>query len=324
MDRASAALEQELGRAPAAPEALELRVLEGPQRGARNALVPGRACVIAAGLAAGADIVLQDERAASVRVTVDTAQSLVEVMHGEVTIGEQALSAGGHAVWPRHAPMRIGSSVVAFGLAGQAQWTADETAPAAAEEAPAPPPLRRRAEVWLGATGAAILLTCAGTLWLAHVAAGPRAPALAAPVRPVAAARNDEALEREVAEVFRVNGVTVRAHSSGAGQIVVDATERDADKLARAEEAVRRDVHGFESLAVHNRPEPLPPPPRPVVEDPGKRIASLVPGDPGYVVTADGARYFVGALLPTGDRLVQVAPGVVTLERDGRNLNLNF
>ena len=124
--------------------------------------------------------------------------------------------------------------------------------------------------------------------------------------------------------MFRVNGVAVRARGAAPGQIVADAAERDVEKLARAEEAVRRDVRGVDRLTVRNSPEPLPPPPRPVVDDPGKRIASLVPGNPSYLVTADGSRYFVGALLPSGDRIVTVAPGRVTLERDGQPSTLNF
>jgi type III secretion protein D len=61
-----------------------------------------------------------------------------------------------------------------------------------------------------------------------------------------------------------------------------------------------------------------------VVDDPGKRIASLVPGDPAYLVTADGARYFVGAMLPTGHRVKEIASQRVTLERDGSQTTLNF
>jgi type III secretion protein D len=59
-------------------------------------------------------------------------------------------------------------------------------------------------------------------------------------------------------------------------------------------------------------------------DDPGKRIASLVQGDPAYVVTADGARYFVGSMLPSGHRITAVDTQSVTLERDGRQSTLNF
>ncbi len=46
-------------------------------------------------------------------------------------------------------------------------------------------------------------------------------------------------------------------------------------------------------------------------------LASLVDGDPGYIVTADGQYWFAGALLPTGHRLVSVGKGEIRFERDG-------
>lgn len=46
-------------------------------------------------------------------------------------------------------------------------------------------------------------------------------------------------------------------------------------------------------------------------------MATLVP-DPGYIVTADGARWFPGAVLPTGHTLVSVGADTVRFEKDGR------
>lgn len=47
-------------------------------------------------------------------------------------------------------------------------------------------------------------------------------------------------------------------------------------------------------------------------------IATVVESDPGFIVTADGSRWFPGAVLPTGHRLVSIADGKITLMRDGR------
>ena len=340
--------------------ALELRVLEGPQRDARAPLAAGTSFVLAAEPRAhsvGADIVLHEDNAAParIRVTAEIGQALIEVLSGEVRLGEQVLTAGAQAVWPRQAPLRIGSSLVAYGLACVDEWNAaataarsaaepadavpDTTAPAEAAAAPAAS-WRHRAEVWLAATGAGVLLACLGTMWMARVVAAPQgtagAPATLAVAlkgsefaalelnaqadgRPVLSGRLatlsqrakldawlaahqftpaidvkvDEALTRDVTEVFRVNGVAVQARSAGPGRVEAEAAERDPNRLARAEDVVRRDVRGLEQLQVRNTATPLPPPVPPVPDDPGKRIASLVQGDPAYVVTADGARYFV-------------------------------
>lgn len=141
---------------------------------------------------------------------------------------------------------------------------------------------------------------------------------------PVVQVQVDEGIARDVTDVFRVNGVAVQARVQGAGHIVAEASETDPQRLAHAEETVRRDVRGLERLTLNNRAAPPPAPAPPVIDDPGKRIASLVPGDPAYLVTADGARYFVGAMLPTGHRITQIAAQRVTLERDGQTTQLNL
>jgi type III secretion protein D len=246
-------------------------------------------------------------------------------------------------------------------------------APSIDDEQKTRPPLRRRAEAWLAATGAAVLLACGGSLWMAHVAAAPVPPvAFSTPLlaealkggefaslavstqpdgRPLLrgrladlaqrtrleawlAARQwtpaldlvvDEVVARDIAEVFRVNGIPAQAKAAGAGRFVAEVAERDAQRLARAEDVVRRDVRGVQQLSLRNTAVPLAPPPAPPVpDDPNKRIASLVPGEPAYVVTADGAHYFVGALLPSGHRIAQIAAQRVVLERDGQQTSLNF
>ena len=53
-------------------------------------------------------------------------------------------------------------------------------------------------------------------------------------------------------------------------------------------------------------------------------MAAIVPGDPAYVVTADGTRYFEGAMLPTGHRILAILSDRVQIERDGAASTLNF
>jgi type III secretion protein D len=54
------------------------------------------------------------------------------------------------------------------------------------------------------------------------------------------------------------------------------------------------------------------------------QVASLVAGPSGYVVTRDGARYFVGAALPTGGRLVGIAEGSIVVQEDGTTRSYAF
>ncbi|MED5621611.1 SctD/MshK family protein [Ideonella sp. BN130291] len=133
-----------------------------------------------------------------------------------------------------------------------------------------------------------------------------------------------EQLATAVADVFRVQGVTAQAQGDSAGQVTVRTQEPDAARLERAAATARRDVAGLASLTLQNRPPAPPPENVPVVDDPGKRIASIVPGESAYVVTADGTRYFVGALLPTGHRIEAIEAGRVQLARGREHSELSF
>lgn len=44
---------------------------------------------------------------------------------------------------------------------------------------------------------------------------------------------------------------------------------------------------------------------------------SFVDGEPGYIMTEDGSRWFAGALLPSGHQLVSAGTGQVTVQREG-------
>jgi type III secretion protein D len=134
----------------------------------------------------------------------------------------------------------------------------------------------------------------------------------------------DDVLARDVAEVFRVNGVNVRTTVAGPGQIQAVADEPDSARLADAATAVRRDVRSLVRLDVKNTAKPAPPPLPKVSADPNKRIVSVVPGSPGYLITADGARYFVGAMLPTGHRVARIGRASVTLELAGQTSRLEL
>ena len=368
---------------------LELRVFEGPQRGARAPLAAGTGFVLAAnpqGQAGDADVVLREEGCAParVRVTVDMHDALLEVLEGEVQLGGKTLPAGEQAPWAMHAPLKIGRSVVAFGRAAMARWPGaaignateaphaeDSTTTTSVAARKPRTPMSRRPEVWLAAMGGMVLLICGAAFGTARFAAPPATdpvvpPSLAIALKtsefstlqlgvrkdgqpelrgrletlqqrahldawlaehqfaPALDVQVDESLVRDVTETYRVNGVSVQAKVIGAGIVAVEAAERDTEKLARGEEVVRRDVRGINKLVVRNTVAPQRKPLPPMSDDPGKRIASLVPGEPAYLVTADGSRYFVGSMLPSGHKIAEIDANSVTLEHDGEKTTLNF
>jgi type III secretion protein D len=134
----------------------------------------------------------------------------------------------------------------------------------------------------------------------------------------------NDALAMAVKDVFRVHGVAAQGEVNGPGVVAVRTRVADLEALRRIHDAARRDVPGLIALQLENQaPAGTGPAARPL-DDPGKRIASIVPGPTPYVVTADGTRYFTGALLPTGHRVLEIREREVRLEINGLSTPLRF
>lgn len=134
----------------------------------------------------------------------------------------------------------------------------------------------------------------------------------------------NEQVVSSVREVYRLHGMPADITAVGPGIVRVLTEHPDPARVEHVESIVRRDVPGVHELKTSNQAPARGPSPIPVVDDPGKRVAAVIPGDPSYVVTADGTRYFEGALLPTGHRIVSIEGEAVQLEREGQSSALRF
>jgi len=134
-----------------------------------------------------------------------------------------------------------------------------------------------------------------------------------------------EQLARQVGDVLRLNGVAAQVRHLGRGVVEASFADPGAARRGQLETAVRRDVPGLAGLVVQIRPGADTATRAPAVPvDAGKRVVNVVYGPRGYLVTADGTRYFEGAFLPSGHRIVQIAADEVHLERDGQTTRLSI
>jgi len=142
-------------------------------------------------------------------------------------------------------------------------------------------------------------------------------------------------LVQDVREIFRVNGLNVDARYERDGVVAVAGLAGEEKRMAGVVSHALQDVHGLTSVRVDPAPaaakpdvarDPEPPAPELTPEQStAKRIASVVDGSPAYVVTADGSRYFIGALLPQGYRITAIEGGAVTVQTEkGEKLTMNF
>ena len=132
-----------------------------------------------------------------------------------------------------------------------------------------------------------------------------------------------EQLARQVGDVMRLNGIAAQVRHLGRGVVEARFVDPGAPRRELIESAVRRDVPGLAGLVLETSPAPeAAARTAPLPADAGKRVVNVVYGPRGYVVTADGSRYFEGAFLPSGHRITRISADEVQLERDGKTTRL--
>lgn len=332
---------------PSPDAALELRVLTGRQAGARARLDAQRDLLVCGQNAANqgdtqfADILLASQADFHARL-LPTAPGRVSVqlISGYAVLAERELMPGTdlHA-WAPGQPLQLGDTRVAYGPADQARWPEpvmhDGPALLTADRAASPPAAAPRARPVLEGlltalglvmvTGGAMLAWRGGTLREAgQVVAKVVPPALAAPAATVP--RDPVDLLAGVVDVFRLYGIAAQASWSPEGELVLRTHERDSAKVQAAAAAARRDIARLPALRVDNQPPAAAvAAASPAPDDPAKRLVAVVDNtDSPYFITADGSRYFSGALLPSGHRVVQIAERAVIVERDGQRTRLTL
>jgi type III secretion protein D len=126
------------------------------------------------------------------------------------------------------------------------------------------------------------------------------------------------ALAAAASDTLRANGIKGEARALGAGAIAIDTDYLPVDRQREVSAMLRRDIPALRRIDYRLKPGSGSDELRHFFNSPQYGAAGFVDGNPGYIVTADGSRWFAGAMLPTGHRLVSVGQGRVTLERGGQ------
>jgi hypothetical protein len=126
------------------------------------------------------------------------------------------------------------------------------------------------------------------------------------------------AIAAAATDMLRANGVQAQAQPLGAGAIAIDTDYLPRDRQQELAAMLRRDIPGLRRVDYRITPANGSDELRHFFNSPQYGAAGFVDGDPGYIVTTDGSRWFAGAVLPTGHRIVSINHGSVKLERAGQ------
>ncbi|UVO50030.1 hypothetical protein M0208_05660 [Sphingomonas sp. SUN019] len=131
-------------------------------------------------------------------------------------------------------------------------------------------------------------------------------------------------LARAAADVARIQGLQAVARPIARTAVELRVTPLEPEQEQKLMQAVRGDVRGLTRLALRDDLPPVEEIPLKTVQDATKKVSTVVAGDPSFIQTVDGARYFAGAMMPSGHRLVTIQGNTVFLEKNGRETRLTF
>jgi type III secretion protein D len=144
-------------------------------------------------------------------------------------------------------------------------------------------------------------------------------------------------IAERVQDVFRMHGFAITSSYEGNGRVIIEGVKQADKKFEAAVKAAMDNVSGLAGISV-GAAEPAQlslvagvkrsvdpaPSSAPVVSNDPKRVTSIVSGATPFVLTADGARYFEGALLPLGQRLIEIQENAIMVEQGGKVQQIKF
>ncbi|MES9938959.1 MAG: hypothetical protein ABW104_04205 [Candidatus Thiodiazotropha sp. 6PLUC2] len=134
-------------------------------------------------------------------------------------------------------------------------------------------------------------------------------------------------LAAEVRELYRVNGVETDVKTLKPGTAIVTTKHDDRELLEKLKHIALSEIPSLveldtEYIGITNKKETVNN--STYNNEDEKRITMVVDGSPAYVMTYDKSRYYVGALLPTGHKIISIVDKEVLLEKEGHLTTLEF
>ncbi len=119
-------------------------------------------------------------------------------------------------------------------------------------------------------------------------------------------------------EILTAQGIKGSATATGVGALLIKSEFLPKDKQAQITQMLRQDIPNIKSVrfnedaGVGNRDLQY------FFSSSEYGLATYVAGNPSYIVTADGTRWFPGAIVPTGHEIVAMKENRITFQREGK------
>ncbi len=133
-----------------------------------------------------------------------------------------------------------------------------------------------------------------------------------------------DGLASGVTDMLAAQGIDAEARSGRGKTLIIDSEYLPGDRQAELAQQIRKDVPALSRIVFKidpNRGEPML---QYFFSSEKYGIASFVDGDPAYINTANGDKWFKGAPVPTGHVILEIGNGRVRFEKDGQIEELSF
>jgi type III secretion protein D len=127
-----------------------------------------------------------------------------------------------------------------------------------------------------------------------------------------------------ITDMLAAQGIDAEARPGRGRTLVIDSEYLPGDRQDEIAAQIRKDVPVLQRIMFTINPDRGEPVLQYFFASDTYGIASFVDGDPAYIATADGTKWFKGAAVPTGHVITDIGNGRVRFEREGKIEELSF
>jgi type III secretion protein D len=127
-----------------------------------------------------------------------------------------------------------------------------------------------------------------------------------------------QAMAAAATDILRAQGIDGEAKPMRGTTLAVTGEYLPADRQVEVAAMIQRDVPGITQVTFTTEGARGERDLQYFFSNSAFGLATFVDGNPGYLVTADGTRWFAGAQVPTGHKIISIGNGRASFERDGR------
>lgn len=127
-----------------------------------------------------------------------------------------------------------------------------------------------------------------------------------------------DAIARKVKDIYRLNGLAVDATIKEKGVVQIVSPDSNLEKLKKIRAMALNDVTHLTDILITTGGGAV------TFDQPDKRILMVVKGATSYVVTADGAKYSVGSVLASGQKITEIHNNKLVLLENGKKVNFSL